>query len=116
MQKLCTVKRRPGADCGSGHLLLIAKFRLELKKTRKNTRPARYDLNQMPYEFIVEIMSRFKIYLDRVSSVPEELWTKVCNVQEAKNKTIPLKRAGRIPPIKLRVPKNSWKRQESLLQ
>ena len=61
-----SAKTRPGADCGSGHLLLIAKFRLKLKKTRKNTRPARNDLNQIPYEFIVEMMNRFK-GLDLVS-------------------------------------------------
>ena len=63
---ILSTKTRPGADCGSGHLLLIAKFRLKLKKTRKNTRPARNDLNQILYEFIVEMMNRFK-GLDLVS-------------------------------------------------
>ena len=58
---------------------------------RKTTRPARYDLNQILYEFAVEVTNRFK-GLDLVNSVPEEVWTQVCNiVQEAANKTIPKK-------------------------
>ena len=55
-----SAKTRPGADCGSGHQLLIAKFRFNLKKTRDNTRPARYDLSQIPYEFTVEVANRFQ--------------------------------------------------------
>ena len=51
-------KTRPGADCGSEHKLLIAKFRLKLKKVGKTTRPFRYDLNQMFYDYIVEVMNR----------------------------------------------------------
>ena len=85
-------KKRPGADWGSDHQLLITKFRLKLKKGGKTTRPARYDLNQIPYEYALEVMSRFK-GLDLVNSVPEEVWTQVCNiVQEAANKTIPKKK------------------------
>ena len=53
-------KTRPGADCGSDHELLIAKFRLKLKKVGKTTRPFRYDLNQIPYDYTVEVRSRFK--------------------------------------------------------
>ena len=53
-------KRRPGADCGSHHELLIAKFRLKLKKVEKTTRPFRYDLNQIPYDYTVEVRNRFK--------------------------------------------------------
>ena len=53
-------KTRPGADCGSNHELLIAKFRLKLKKVRKTTRPCRYNLNQIPYNFTVEVTDRFK--------------------------------------------------------
>ena len=53
-------KRRPGADCGSDHELLIAKFRLKLKKVGKTTRPFRYDLNQIPYDYTVEVRNRFK--------------------------------------------------------
>ena len=61
MEKLYTVsKRRPGADCGSDHELLIAKFRLKLKKLGENTRPFRYDLNQIPYDYTVEVRNRFK--------------------------------------------------------
>ena len=55
-----SAKTRPGTDCGSDHQLLIAKFRLKLKKTGKNTRPARYDINQILYEFTVEVTNRFK--------------------------------------------------------
>ena len=51
---------RPGADCGSDHELLIAKFRLKLKKSGKTTRPFRYDLNKIPYDYTVEVRNRFK--------------------------------------------------------
>ena len=61
MEKPYTVsKTRPGADCGSDHELLIAKFRLKLKKEGKTTRPFRYDLNQIPYDYTVEVRNRFK--------------------------------------------------------
>ena len=53
-------KARPGAYCGSDHELLIAKFRLKLKKIRKTTRPFRYDLNQIPYDYTVKVRNRFK--------------------------------------------------------
>ena len=55
-----SAKTRPGADCGSDHELLIAKFRLKLKKVRKTTRPFRYDLHQIPYDYTVEVRNRFK--------------------------------------------------------
>ena len=55
-----SVKTRPEADCGSNHELLIAKFRLKLKRVGKTTRPFRYDLNQIPYDHIVEVTNRFK--------------------------------------------------------
>ena len=61
MEKLCmSAKTRLGADCGSDHNLLIAKFRLKLKKVGKTTRPFRYDLNQIPYDYSVEVRNRFK--------------------------------------------------------
>ena len=61
MEKLYTVsKNKLGADCGSDHELLIAKFRLKLKKVGKTTRPFRYDLNQIPYKYTVEVRNRFK--------------------------------------------------------
>ena len=60
MEKLYTAKTRPGAACGSDHELLIAKFRLKLKKVAKTTRPFKYDLNQIPYDYTVEVTNRFK--------------------------------------------------------
>ena len=65
-------KTRPGADCGSDHELLIAKFRLKLKKVGKTTRPFRYDLNQLPYDYTVEVRNRFK-GLDLIDRVPDEI-------------------------------------------
>ena len=61
MEKLYTAKTRLGADCGSDPELLIAKFRLKLKKVEKATRPFRYDLNQIPYDYTVEVTNRFRI-------------------------------------------------------
>ena len=73
MEKLYTVnKTRPGDDCGSDHELLITKFRLKLKKVRKTTRLFRYDLNQIPYDYTVEVRNRFK-GLDLIDRVPDEL-------------------------------------------
>ena len=77
MEKLYTVsKTRPGADCGSDHELLIATFRLKLKTVQKTTRLFRYDLNQIPYDYTVEVRNRFK-GLDLIDRVPDELWTEV---------------------------------------
>ena len=59
-EALYRTKTRPGADCGSDHELLIAKFRLKLKKVGKTTRPFRYDLNQIPYDYTLEVRNRFK--------------------------------------------------------
>ena len=76
-------KTRPRADCGSDHELLIAKFRLKLKKVGTTTRPFRYDVNQIPYDYTVEVTNRFK-RLDLIDRVLEEVWTEVCDiVQEA---------------------------------
>ena len=69
-----SVKSRPGADCRSDHELLTAKFRLKLKKVGKTTRPFRYDLKQIPYDYTVEVTNRFK-ELDLIDRVPKELWT-----------------------------------------
>ena len=74
-----SAKTRPGADCGSDHELLTAKFRLRLKKVGKTTRPFRYDLNQIPYDYTVEATNRFK-GLDLIDRVPKELWTDVHNI------------------------------------
>ena len=84
-----SAKTRPGADCGSDHECFIAKFRLKLKKVGKTTRPFRYDLNQIPYNYPVEMRNRFK-ELDLIDRVPEELWMEVLDIaQEAGIKTIP---------------------------
>ena len=85
-----SAKTRPGAGCGSDHEFLIAKFRLKLKKVGKTTRLFRYDLNQIPYDYTVEVRNRFKgLYL--IDRVPEELWTEVRDiVQETGIKTIPM--------------------------
>ena len=77
---------------GSDHELLIAKFRLKLKKVGKITGSFRYDLNQIPYNYTVEVTNRFK-RLDLIDRVPEELWMEVPDiVQEAVIKTIPKKK------------------------
>ena len=72
-------KKRLGAYCGSDHELLIAKFRLKLKKVGKTTRPLRYDLNQVPYDCTVEVRNRFT-GLDVTDTVPDELWTEVRDI------------------------------------
>ena len=122
-------------DCGSGHELLIAKFRRKLKKVGKTTRPFRYDLSQIPYDYTMELTNRFT-GLDLIDRVPEKLWMEVRGiVQEAVIKTIPKKkkckkakwlskealqiakkickrqrRKGKIHPSERRVPENSKER------
>ena len=87
-----SAKTRPGADCGSDHEHLIAKFRLKLKKVGKTTRPFMYDLNQIPYDYTLKVRNRFK-GLDLIDRVPDELWTEGRDiVQEAAIKTIPKKK------------------------
>ena len=93
MEKLYTInKNRPGADCGYHHELLITKFRLKLKKVGKIARPFRYDLNQIPYDYTVEVRNRSK-GLDLIDRVPDELWTEVRDtVQETGIKIIPMEK------------------------
>ena len=80
---------------GSDHELLIAKFRLKMKKVGKTTRPSRYDLNQIPYNYTVKVTNRFK-GLDLINRVPEELWMEIHDiVQEAVLKTIPKKKKSK---------------------
>ena len=94
-----------GADCGSDHELLMVKFRLKLKKVGKITRPFRYDLNQILYDYTVEVRNRFK-GLDLIHRVPDELWTEVHDiVQETGIKTIPKKK---------KCTKAKWLSEESL--
>ena len=91
-RSIWSAKTRLGADCDSDHELLIAKFKLKLEKAGKTTRPFRYDLNQIPYDYTVEVRNRFK-GLDLMDRVPDELWTEVCDtVQETVIKTIPKKK------------------------
>ena len=81
-----------GADCGSDHELLIAKFRLKLKKVGKTTRLFRYDLNQILYDYTVELRNRFK-GLDLIDRVPDELWIEIHDiVPETGIKTTPMDR------------------------
>ena len=89
MEKLYTgSKKRLGADCGSDHVLLIAKFRLKLKKVGITTIPFRYD----PYDYTVEVRNKFK-GLDLIDRVPDELWNEVLGiVEETGIKTIPMEK------------------------
>ena len=96
---------RPEADCGSDHELLTAKFRLKLKKVGKTARPFKYDLNQIPYDYTVEVRNRFK-GLDLIDRVPDELWMEVHDiVQETGIKTIPKKKKCK---------KTKWLSEEAL--
>ena len=88
MEKIQSAKTRPNANCGSDHEFLIANYRLKLKKVGKTTRPFRYHLNQIPYDYSAAVRNIFK-GLDLIDRVPEELWTKVCDIeQETGIKTI----------------------------
>ena len=106
MEQLYTFsKNKTGADCDSDYELLIAKSRLKLKKVGKTTRSFRYDLNQIPYNFIVEVINRFK-GLDLIHRVPEELCTEVCDIiQDTVIKTI---------PKKMKCKKAKWLTEEAL--
>ena len=72
MRNIYSYSFRPGADCGSDHELLIVKFRLKMRKLGKTTRPFRYGLNQIPYDYTVDVTNRFK-GLDLIDRVPEEV-------------------------------------------
>ena len=74
-----SAKIRPGADYDSDHEFLIAKFRLKLKKVKKTTRLFKYDLNQIPHDYTVEVRNRFN-GLDLTDRVPDELFTEVCDI------------------------------------
>ena len=100
-----SAKTRLGTDCGSDHELLMEKFRLKLKKVGKTTRPFRYDLNQIPYDYTVEVTNRFK-GLDLIDRLPDELWTEVHDiVQETGIKNIPKKKKCK---------KEKWLSEEAL--
>ena len=95
MEKLhttTTTTKIPGPHCGSHHETFIAKFKLKLKNIGQTTRPFRYDLNQIPHDYTVEVTNRFK-GLDLIDRVPKELWMEVHNIQqEAMIKTTPKKK------------------------
>ena len=74
-----STKTRPGPGCGSDHELLVTKFRLKLKKTGNTARPFRYHLNQIPYDYTVEVRNRFK-GLDLIDRVPDEIWNEVRDI------------------------------------
>ena len=100
-----SAKTRPGADCGSDHELLIAKFRLKLKKVGKTTRPFRYDLNQIPYDYTVVVRNRFK-GLDLIDRIPDELWMEVCDIVQEKG--------IKIIPMEKKCKKAKWLSEEAL--
>ena len=88
-------KTRPEADCDSDHELLIAKFRLKMKKVGKTTRPFRYNLNQIPYDYTVEVRNRFK-GLDLIDRGPDELWNEVHDIVQGTGiRTIPMEKKCR---------------------
>ena len=92
MEKLYTVSKNKTRSCGSDHELLTAKFRLKLNKVGETTRPFRYDLNQIPYDYTLEVRNRFK-RLDLIDRVPDELWMEVHDiVQETGIKNIPMEK------------------------
>ena len=131
-----SAKTRPGADCGSDHELLIAKFRLKLKKVGKTTRPFRYDLNQIPYDYTVEVRNRFKgldlieclmnyglrfmtLYRrqgSRPSPRKKKMQKSKMTVAQGltnsceKKRSQKQRRKGKIYPFECRVPKNSKER------
>ena len=94
----------PGTDCGSDHQLLIENFRLQLKKVGKITRPFQYDLNQIPYDYTVEVTNSFK-GLDLVDRLPEELWMEVGKIVEVMTKTTTKKK---------KCNKTNWLSEEAL--
>ena len=95
-----SAKTRLRADCGSDH----AKFRLKLKKAGKTTRLFRYDLNQIPYDYMVKVRNRFK-GLDLIDRVPEELWTEVHDT---------VQQTGSIIPKKKKCKKAKWLSEDAL--
>ena len=88
-------KNQTRGDCGSDHELLIAELRLKLKKVEETTRPFRYDLNQIPSDYTVEVTNGFK-GLDLIDRVPEELWMRfIASYRRQGSKPSPRKRNGK---------------------
>ena len=112
MEKLYTVSKNQTGS--SDHEPLLVKFRLKLKKVGKTTRPFRYDLNQIPYDYTVEVTNRFK-GLDLINRLPEELWMEVRDiVQEAVIKTSPNKKKCKRQNGCLRKPYKYLREEEKL--
>ena len=104
MEKLYIVsKTRPGVNCGSDHELLIAKFRLKLKKVEKTTRPFRYDLNQIPYDYKVEVRNRFK-RLDLTECLMNYEWRFMTLYRRQESRPSPRKRNAKKQNGSLRKP------------
>ena len=108
-----SAKTRPGGDCGSGHELLISKFRLKLKKVGETSRPFRYDLNQILYDYTVDVRNKFK-GLDLIDRVPDELWMEVRDIVERQgSRPSPRKRDAKKQNGCLRRPyKELWKEEK----
>ena len=112
---LQSAKTKMGADCGSDHELLLAKFRLKVKKVGKTSRPLRYGLNQICYDYTVEGRNIFK-GLDLTGRVPEELWKEVPDiVQETGIKTIPMEKKCKKMTVRGGLP-NSCEKKRSQKQ
>ena len=103
---------RLGADCGSDHELFIAKFRLNLKKVRKTIRPFRYDLNQIPDDYTVEVTNRVK-GLDLIDRVPEELWTEVRDIVYRRQSHLKEKEMQKGKMVVRGALTNSWEKTRS---
>ena len=104
MEKLYTAKTRPETDCGSDHERLIAKFRLKLKKVGKTTRPFKYDLMQIPYDYTVEVRNRFK-ELDLIKCLMNFGWRFV---------TLYRRQGSRPSPWERNAKKAKWLSEEAL--
>ena len=109
-----SAKTRLGADCGSDYKLLIAKFKLKLKKVGETTKPVRYDLNQIPYDYTVEVRNRFK-GLDLIDRVPEKLWMEVqTSYRRQYSRSSLRKRTAKMQNLCLRRPYKYLRKEEKL--
>ena len=107
-----TEKTRPGADCGSDHELLTAKFRLKLKKVGRTTRPFRYDLNHIPYDYIVEVTNRVKV-LDLIEYLKNYGWRFVTSSRRQWSRPSPKKRNVKGKMVVWGGLTNSWEKKRS---
>ena len=110
-----SAKTRLGADCGSDHELLIAKFRLQLKKVGKTTVPFRYDLNQIPYDYTVEVRNRFK-GLDLIDRVANKLWKGSWHCTGDRDKDHPQEKEMQKSKMAVRGLTNRWEKKRNKRQ